>query len=101
MVAVEQAALPGSRRAQGRRTQRRSGSPGRIRWVINAMIDITLPTLVDVGANAALSMLTLFDEELIAAFTESQIELGLLVIVAADASAMTNATKRGEAPLGV
>jgi hypothetical protein len=61
--------------------------------VINAMIDITLPTIVDVGANAALSLLTLFDEELIAAFAENQIELGLLVIVAADASAMTNAAK--------
>lgn len=59
--------------------------------VINAMIGITTPTIVDVGANGALSLLALFDDELISAFAQSEIEVALLVVVAADASAMASA----------
>lgn len=82
-------------RAERVDVERSGGQAARAEFdgVINAMIDITLPTIVDVGANAALSLMTLFDEELLNAFAENEIELALLVIVAADASAMASAAK--------
>lgn len=80
-------------RAERLDVERTGGQAARAEFdgVINAMIDIKLPTIVDVGANAALSLLTLFDNELTSAFSERDIELALLVVTAADASAMASA----------
>lgn len=61
--------------------------------VINAMVSITLPTIVDVGANTASSLLGSFDEEFVAGLAGTEIELGLLVVVTTDAGALTDGAK--------
>lgn len=61
--------------------------------VMNAMIGVTLPTIVDIGANAAISLLGTFDSEFVTGVAESGIELGLLVVITADASALTEGAK--------
>ncbi len=61
--------------------------------VINAIIGATMPTIVDVGANAAKSLTGLFDGEFLAGAEELGIELGVLVVVTADASALTEGAK--------
>jgi len=61
--------------------------------VINAMIGVTLPTIVDVGANTAASLLGSFDDEFVAGLGDTEIELGLLVVVTSDAGALTDGAK--------
>ncbi len=61
--------------------------------VINAMIGASLPTIVDIGANAAGSLMGTFDEEFVETLTGSTIELGLLVVVTADASSLSEGAK--------
>lgn len=61
--------------------------------VINAMVSITLPTIVDVGANTASSLLGSFDDEFVAGLAGTEIELGLLVVVTSDAGALTDGAK--------
>jgi hypothetical protein len=61
--------------------------------VINAMIGASLPTIVDIGANAASSLMGAFDEEFVEAVAGSTIELGLLVVVTADASSLSEGAK--------
>jgi hypothetical protein len=61
--------------------------------VINAMIGASLPTVVDIGANAASSLMGAFDEEFVEALAGGTIELGLLVVVTADASSLSEGAK--------
>jgi hypothetical protein len=61
--------------------------------VIDAMIGVRLPSVVDVGANAAASLLGSFDDELLLGFSRSNIELGLLVVLTADPAALTEGYK--------
>jgi hypothetical protein len=61
--------------------------------VINAMINVQLPSIVDVGANTATSLLGSFDDELVAGFSRAGIELGLLVVFTADPAALTEGAK--------
>lgn len=61
--------------------------------VINAIVGASLPTIVDVGANAALSLLGTFDVEFTRGLSDTGIELGLLVVVTADPSALSQGAK--------
>ena len=61
--------------------------------VINAMIAAQLPSIVDIGANTANSLLGSFDEELVAGFSRAGVELGLLVVLTADPAALTEGAK--------
>lgn len=61
--------------------------------VINAMVSVTMPSIIDIGANTAGSLLSSFDDELIAGLAEASIEIGLLVVITSDASALTDGAK--------
>jgi hypothetical protein len=61
--------------------------------VINAMVSVTMPSIVDIGANTAGSLLGSFDDEFVAGLAEAGIEIGLLVVVTSDASALTDGAK--------
>jgi hypothetical protein len=61
--------------------------------VINAMVSVTLPSIIDIGANTASSLLGSFDDELVSGLAEAGIEIGLLVVVTSDASALTDGAK--------
>jgi hypothetical protein len=60
---------------------------------INAMIGAELPTIIDVGANTASSLLASFDDEFIAGIADAGIEMALAVVVTADAAALTDGAK--------
>jgi hypothetical protein len=60
---------------------------------INAMVDAELPTIIDVGANTASSLLASFDDEFVAGIADSEIEMALVVVVTADAAALTDGAK--------
>ncbi|MET4736707.1 hypothetical protein ABIF73_000846 [Bradyrhizobium japonicum] len=82
-------------RADRALVERSGGQAARAEFdpVINAMMDTKLPTIIDIGANAALSLLGTFDEEMISAFAENNIELALAVVVTADASSLSAGAK--------
>lgn len=61
--------------------------------VINAMIAVQSPSIVDVGANTAISFFESFDEELVAGFSRAGIELGILVVLTADPAALSQGAK--------
>lgn len=61
--------------------------------VINAMVSVTLPSIVDIGANTASSLLGSFDDEFVAGLAEVSIEIAILVVVTSDASALTDGAK--------
>ncbi|APX85909.1 chromosome partitioning protein [Methylorubrum extorquens] len=60
--------------------------------VINAMYAITLPTVVDIGANTAGSLIGILADEA-PELKKKGIEIGLVVVVAADAGALADAGK--------
>lgn len=60
---------------------------------INAIVAAQLPTIVDVGANTASSLFQAFDDEFLSSVADAGLELGLLVVVTADASAVTHGGK--------
>lgn len=60
---------------------------------INAMIGAELPTIIDVGANTAISLLASFDDEFIAGLAETEIEMAFVVVITADAAALTDGAK--------
>ena len=60
--------------------------------VIDALEKTTAPTVVDIGANTAASLFALL-EELAPQLKESGIELGVLIIVTAEAGALSEAPK--------
>lgn len=60
---------------------------------INAMVGTELPTILDVGANTASSLLASFDDEFVAGIADTQIEMALVVVVTADAAALTDGAK--------
>ena len=82
-------------RADRASIERTGGQSARAEFdgVINKMIGVTLPTIVDLGANTAASLLGSFDDEFVDALAETQIELGLVVVVTTDASALTDGAK--------
>ncbi|MBR1030323.1 chromosome partitioning protein [Bradyrhizobium liaoningense] len=82
-------------RADRALVERSGGQAARAEFdvVINAVMDSKLPTIIDIGANAALSFLDTFDEEMISAFAENNVELALVVVVTADASSLSAAAK--------
>lgn len=61
--------------------------------VINAMVSVTLPSIVDIGANTASSLLGSFDGEFVAGLADVGIEIAILVVVTSDASALTDGAK--------
>lgn len=61
--------------------------------VINAMVAVTVPSIVDIGANTAGSLLASFDDEFVGGLAEMGIEIGVLVVVTSDASALTEGAK--------
>lgn len=61
--------------------------------VINAMVNVTMPSIIDIGANTAGSLLGSFDDEFVAGLAETGIEIGLFVVVTSDASALTDGAK--------
>jgi len=60
---------------------------------INAMVGAELPTIIDVGANTASSLLASFDDEFVAGIAATEIEIALVVVVTADAAALTDGAK--------
>ncbi|KQT09262.1 MULTISPECIES: hypothetical protein [unclassified Bradyrhizobium] len=60
---------------------------------INAMVGAALPTIIDVGANTASSLLASFDDEYVAGIADSGIEMALVVVVTADAAALSDGAK--------
>jgi hypothetical protein len=60
---------------------------------INAIVSAELPTIVDIGANTAISLLASFDDEFVASLAGTGIELALLVVLTADAAALTDGAK--------
>jgi hypothetical protein len=60
---------------------------------INAMVSAELPTIIDVGANTAISLLASFDDEFVAGLAGTEIEMALVVVVTADAAALTDGAK--------
>jgi len=52
-----------------------------------------LPTIIDVGANTASSLLASFDDEFVAGIADTGIEMALVVVVTADAAALTDGAK--------
>jgi hypothetical protein len=60
---------------------------------INAMVSAELPTIIDVGANTASSLLASFDDEFVAGLAGTEIEMALVVVVTADAAALTDGAK--------
>jgi hypothetical protein len=60
--------------------------------VINALEKTTAPTVVDIGANTSASFFKLLDE-LAPQLKESGIELGVLIVVTAEAGALSEAPK--------
>ena len=57
--------------------------------VINALFEVATPTLVDIGANTSASLLGVLTHEA-PALREAGIELGLVVVVAAEAGALAD-----------
>ncbi|OYU86660.1 MAG: chromosome partitioning protein [Bradyrhizobiaceae bacterium PARB1] len=60
---------------------------------INAMVAAELPTIIDVGANTASSLLASFDDEFVASIADTGLEMALVVVVTANASALTDGAK--------
>ncbi|WP_398471496.1 chromosome partitioning protein [Tardiphaga sp.] len=60
---------------------------------INAMIAAELPTIIDVGANTASSLLASFDDEFVESIADTGLEMALMIVVTADASALTDGAK--------
>ncbi|XYD09041.1 chromosome partitioning protein [Methylobacterium sp. NMS12] len=60
--------------------------------VVNALYSVTGPTLVDLGANSSASLLGVLKDEA-ASLREAGIELGLVVVVAAEAGSLADAGK--------
>lgn len=60
--------------------------------VINALHAVTMPTVVDIGANTAGSLLAILADEALE-LKKAGIEIGLVVVVAADAGALADAGK--------
>ena len=60
--------------------------------VINALHAVTLPTVVDIGANTAASLLAILADEA-PELKKAGIEIGLVVVVAAEAGALADAGK--------
>ena len=60
--------------------------------VLNALFAVTMPTVVDIGANTAASLLQILKVEA-AALKDAGIEVGLVVVVAAEAGALADASK--------
>jgi hypothetical protein len=58
--------------------------------VINAIVGASLPSIVDIGANTAKSLLGSFDDEFVAGIADAGIEFGLLVVVTPDAGALAD-----------
>ena len=58
---------------------------------IDAMVGAELPTIIDVGANTASSLLASFDDEFVAGIADTGIEMA--VVVPADAAALTDGAK--------
>jgi GNAT superfamily N-acetyltransferase len=74
--------------ATGGQAARREFDP-----VINAMIAVQSPSVADIGANAANSLLGSFDQELVAGFSRAGIELGFLAVITADPAAVSQGAK--------
>lgn len=60
--------------------------------VLNALFAVTVPTLVDIGANTSASLLGLLKDEA-PALKEAGIEMAIVVVVAAEAGALADAGK--------
>jgi hypothetical protein len=60
--------------------------------VINAIYAVTTPSLVDIGANTAASLVDILKEEA-PTLKQEGIELGLVVVIAAEAAALADAGK--------
>lgn len=60
--------------------------------VINALHAVTMPTVIDIGANTAASLLAILADEA-PVLKKAGIEIGLVVVVVADAGALADAGK--------
>lgn len=94
LVELEDRVMFFSMRAERIDIERSGGKAARAEFdgVINAMWTATVPTIVDVGANTARSLLTVLSG-MTEDFAERNVELGVLVIVTAEPGAMAEAPR--------
>lgn len=60
---------------------------------INCLIAVRSPHIVDIGANTAGSLFASFDDELMHAFSNAEIELAVLLVLTADPAALATGSK--------